>query len=92
MTSAVRNSSKSFTDAGKQPNLMCYEIRHPTSLMEMFAVTTDNSKSLSGIWEKWNRMLNECMHNVSDNPQTMSEIRCQDVRTTKGSADVTPNG
>lgn len=79
MTSAIRKSLKSFTDVRKQPNLMCYEIRHPTSLVEMFAVTTDNSRRLLQILGKWNRMLNGCMM-YQIILRTMSDVRCQDCQ------------
>ena len=44
--------------------------------MEMFAVTTDNSKKLSQNFEKWNRMLNACMvYQIILKQCPMSDVR-----------------
>ena len=88
MTSAVRICLKSFTDPGDQTNLVCYAIRHPIPLREMLAATTENSRRPLQNCEEWNRMLNVCrVYEI-----ILKQCPMSDVRTMKGSADVTPNG
>ncbi len=62
MTSAVRNSLKSvFFDPGDQPNLMCYKIKDPTSLMKIVIHNKDNSKRLPQNLEEGNTMWKGCV-------------------------------
>ena len=78
MSSAIRNSLKSiFTDLGSQQTFTCHEIRHPIFLMKMTIQNTDNSKRRFTELEEVEYDANRT-RGVSDNAQTMSDVRCQD--------------